>query len=118
MQSEPSRLDRVESLVESNARAIQAMAETVSQFGQELTEFKQTVERDHEQVNAELQSLSRDVSRLVDIVAAAAQERHELREATLGIANLLASLDSDRPTILRKLNTIENKVDRLLESQS
>lgn len=44
----------------------------------------------------------------------AAEERAELRVATLGIANLLTSLDSDRPTILRKLNTIEDKVDRLL----
>jgi hypothetical protein len=32
-----------------------------------------------------------------------------------GVINLLASLDEDRPTILRKLNGIENKVDRLLE---
>jgi hypothetical protein len=32
-----------------------------------------------------------------------------------GVINLLASLDEDRPTVLRKLNSIENKVDRLLE---
>ncbi|CBN59174.1 MULTISPECIES: hypothetical protein [Kamptonema] len=31
------------------------------------------------------------------------------------IANLLASLDEDRPTILRKLTTIENKLDRILD---
>jgi hypothetical protein len=31
-----------------------------------------------------------------------------------GIINLLESLDEDRPTVLRKLNSIENKVDRLL----
>ena len=32
-----------------------------------------------------------------------------------GVVNLLSSLDEDRPTVLRKLNAIENKVDRLLE---
>jgi hypothetical protein len=30
-------------------------------------------------------------------------------------SNNKRALDSDRPTILRKLNSIENKVDRLLE---
>lgn len=58
---------------------------------------------------------------MAEISLEAADERRELREATLrldrvveGIANLLSSLDEDRPTILRKLNSIENKVDRLL----
>lgn len=83
--SQPDRLDRIEALVESNARSIQALGDRIA----ELT-----------QVQAE-----------------AADERHELRQATLGIANLLASLDEDRPTVLRKLNEIERKVDRLLEER-
>lgn len=69
-----------------------------------------------------LQALSDDVAEMrlgIDVsIRNAAEERAELRAATLGIANLLASLDSDRPTILRKLNTIENKVDRLLEQDN
>ena len=32
-----------------------------------------------------------------------------------GIANLVSSLDEDRPMILRKLTAIENKVDSLVE---
>ena len=32
-----------------------------------------------------------------------------------GVVNMLSSLDEDRPTVLRKLNAIERKVDRLLE---
>jgi len=57
-------------------------------------------------------------------IEAAAEERAELRQAILrltdlqeGIANLLNRLDEDRPTILRKLTTIETKVDQLLERQ-
>jgi chromosome segregation ATPase len=104
VQSEPSRLDRIEAALD---RFILA------------TERERIASNErHDQLSAELQALSRDVSRLVDTIAEAARERHELREATLGIANLLASLDSDRPTILRKLNAIENKVDRLLDNES
>ena len=81
------RLTRLEQLTESNSKAIQALTDdTVS--------FRLTVESDHENSRA---------------------EREDLRQATLGIANLLSSLDSDRPTISRKLNIIDNKVDRLLE---
>lgn len=34
-----------------------------------------------------------------------------------GIANLVSSLDEDRPTVLRKLTTIENKIDQIIESR-
>jgi chromosome segregation ATPase len=81
------RLTRIEQLQESAARSIQAL-------GDDIAELRLTVREGFEQ---------------------SSEERAQLRQATLGIANLLASLDSDRPTILRKLNAIENKVDRLLE---
>ena len=84
------RLTSIEQLTESNSRAIQALTD-------DLATFRLTVEQNIENARA---------------------EREELRRATIGIANLLASLDSDRPTILRKLNTIENKVDRLLKREN
>jgi len=84
------RLMRIEQLTESNSRAIQSLSD-------DLTTFRLTTEQNIE--NARV-------------------EREELRRATIGIANLLASLDEDRPTILRKLNTIENKVDRLLKPEN
>lgn len=92
--NQPDRLNRIELLIEGNARAIQALTN-------DLVEFRLIVAEDHEQARQEREQ--------------ARQEREELRQATIGIANLLSSLDEDRPTILRKLNTIENKVDRLLE---
>lgn len=80
------RLDRIEALVESNARAIQAMGSQVAE---------------------------------------AAEERQQLREAILritvlteGIANLVTSLDEERPTILGRLSRIENKVDQLLQRKN
>ena len=57
-------------------------------------------------------------------IEAAASERTEMRGAILkstdlqeGVINLLSRLDEERPTILRKLNTIENKIDQLLQSE-
>ncbi|WP_341527060.1 hypothetical protein [Nostoc sp. UHCC 0302] len=68
---------------------------------------------------------------MLDEMAEARQERQELREGMIqlqnvverltnvqeGIANKLASLDGDRPTILRKLSTIENKVAHILQRE-
>ncbi len=77
-------------IVESNSRAIQALTDRIAE-------------------------VTHDVEGLIEVGHLAQEERAELRRATLGIANLLSSLDSDRPTILRKLNSIENKIDQLLE---
>jgi chromosome segregation ATPase len=83
------RLTRTEQLLDSAARSIQAL-------GDDIAELRLTVREGFEQ---------------------SSEERAQLRQATLGIANLLSSLDEDRPTILRKLNAIENKVDRILEKE-
>jgi isochorismate synthase EntC len=39
----------------------------------------------------------------------------ELRRISQGLVNMLDSIDSDRPTILRKLNAIENKTDAIID---
>lgn len=79
----------------------------------EFHELQQLVESNARSI----QALGDRLSELAHIQEEASEERAELRRATIGIANLLASLDEDRPTILRKLNTIENKIDRLLENE-
>ncbi len=113
--------EELRQLIEGNARAIQV-------FGNEIAEFKKVVATDHEQAQAERQqaqaerqALSRDVAQLV---ATQEQNSRELNQAMIrladtqeGIARLLANLDEDRPTILQKLNTIESKVDSLLQHQ-
>ena len=59
---------QLQQIVESNARAIQALTD-------DLAEFRLIVAQSHQQ---------------------ASEERAELRQATIGIANLLSSLDSSR----------------------
>lgn len=88
----------------------------------EFHELQQIVESNSRAIQAILEAQETERLRNEEYRREAAEERRELREATLrlggvaeGIANLLSSLDSDRPTILSKLNKIENKVDRLLE---
>ena len=77
-------------LVESNARSIQALTDAVISLTDESRQAQQRAE----------------------------EERSELRQAMMGIANLVVSLDEDRPTVLRKLNSIEVKVDRLLDQEN
>lgn len=99
--SPPDRLDRIESLLEHT--------------GQRLEENRQLAESNARSIQAlgdGIASMRLDHAAYAE---RAEEERAELRRATIGISNLLASLDSDRPTILRKLNTIENKVDQLLQ---
>ncbi|MCY7286625.1 MAG: hypothetical protein LH679_25045 [Cyanobacteria bacterium CAN_BIN43] len=77
-------------LIESNARAIQAMLDSRAE---ERLEFQSGMDQ------------------LRDVVVRLAN----LQE---GVTRMLVSLDEERPTILRKLNAIENKLDRFLESRA
>jgi hypothetical protein len=102
------RLDRIERLLESvtqktdsNARTIQAMLEQ-----QATDRLKREEEKaQHEQRMARLEDT---VIRLDDTVARLTR----IEEAQ---NRMLASMDSDRPTVLRRLMSIENKVDTLIE---
>ena len=88
------RLDRIEAIVASNSRAIQAMME------QRATDRLEHEER--------IRRLEDTAIRLDDTVARLTR----IEEAQ---NRMLASMDEDRPTVLRKLTAIENKVDTLLE---
>ncbi len=84
-------------LVESNARAIQAMLDSRVE---ERLEFQLGMDQ-----------LRSGMDQLRDVVVRLAN----LQE---GMTRMLVSLDEERPTILRKLNAIENKLDRFLESRA
>jgi vacuolar-type H+-ATPase subunit E/Vma4 len=92
--SSGDRLDRIEAIVESNSRAIQAMMEQ-----------RATDRLEHEERMARLEDT---VIRLDDTVARLTR----IEEAQ---NRMLASMDEDRPTVLRKLTAIENKVDTLID---
>jgi predicted nucleic acid-binding Zn-ribbon protein len=85
---------KLEQLVESNARAIQAMLDSRAE---ERLEFQAGMDR----MQAGMDQLREVVVRLTTM-----QE---------GMTRMLVALDEERPTILRKLNSIENKLDQVLE---
>ena len=88
------RLSRIEAIVESNSRTIQAILE------QRATDRLLHEER-MEVANAEIAELKEISSRLTEV--------------QLGMARMLGNIDETNPTILRRLMAIENKVDRILE---
>ena len=89
--------EELKKLVESNARTAQAILDSMVEARQEREELR-------DEFREGMNKLQNAIIRLVDI-----QE---------GMSNLLASLDEDRPTILRRLMSIENKVDQILEKDN
>ncbi len=105
-------------------RFASTVATSIAASNERMTRIEQLTESNTqgmEELKAVSQALSSDVAQLV---ATQEQNSRELNQAMIrladtqeGIARLLSSLDEDRPTILRKLNVIENKVDLLLHQQ-
>ena len=89
--------EEVRTIVRSNDRTIQAMLD------QTATE---RLRRDEERVEHQ--------SRIQLLEA----NNQILDRTQQGVAALLGSIDEDRPTILRKLNTIEQKTDSILDRLS
>ena len=90
-------------LVQSNALAIQAIGQRVDSNAraiQAMVEQRATDRVEHQERIRFLEETQR-----------------ELVQTQQGIANLVTALDVDRPTVLRKLTTIENKIDRILDNQ-
>lgn len=125
-------LDRLASTVAmsigtSNERMTR-IEESHSRSEERMTRFEQGLERleqGQEQLSSEVQALARDMAQMVatrqeDIgrVQRVEEALVKLTDLSEGIAILLAKSDENHPTVLAKLNRIENKVDRLLESQS
>jgi hypothetical protein len=80
-------------MIESNSRAIQAMLDQAA-----TDRLKRDEERIEHQKRIELLEANNQI----------------LANTQQGIAALLGSIDEDRPTILRKLNALEQKTDSIL----
>ena len=87
----------LQQIVESNARTIQAMLEAQATDRLRHEEFRETT--------------SSAIVRIEEAI-------ERLTLVSEGIANLVVSLDDDRPTILARLSRMENKLDRLLEQNN
>ncbi len=80
--------------------------ENLEQIVMSLARSAQAITDDHEE---RIRFAEQRIQNLEDI----AERLTRIEEAQ---NRMLASFDEDRPTVLRKLNSIENKIDRLLEN--
>jgi hypothetical protein len=95
--------EELKQLVASNARTIQAMLE------------QQATDRlNHSLRMEELQRVFVNQDRRMDELQNVMLRMSEVQN---GLARILGALDEDRPIILRRLMSIENKLDRLIEGQ-
>jgi type II secretory pathway component PulJ len=119
-------LDRFASTV---AMSITASNERMTRIDERLDRMVIEAERSKresderfEELTAVTQAIGRDMAQLITTHQQSSQALNEamirLADTQQGIARLLANLDEDRPTILRKLNTIEGKVDNLLQREN
>ncbi len=124
--TQPDRLDRIESLLDRMAieseRSKRESDERMARIEERLERFIGAADERMEDLTAVTQAIGRDVSQLVTTQQQSSQALNEamirLADTQEGVVRLLGSLDEDRPTILRKLNTIEGKVDSLLQQQN
>jgi hypothetical protein len=124
--AQPDRLDRIESLLDRMAieseRSKRESDERMARIEDRLERFIGAADERMEDLTAVTQAIGRDVSQLVTTQQQSSQALNEamirLADTQEGVVRLLGSLDEDRPTILRKLNTIEGKVDSLLQQQN
>lgn len=89
--------EELQQIVESNSRAIQAMLDNQAEDRLEREELRAAILRLEQTAVRHDQLLVR------------------LSELNEGVVSMLARQDETQPTILAKLNSIERKVDRLLE---
>ena len=121
------QLDRMQSLLEETIKITQANSRGLAETRQAIAETRSAIEKVNQTAETALkiaESNGRTMQAMLE-QRATEQLKHEERMRSQaefnksvariqeGLGKMLDSLDSDRPTILRKLTTIENKLDSL-----
>ena len=102
------RLDRLEAILETT---IQGLAETRTA----LAETRQIVESNSRTLQGMLEQRATDRLEHQERMRSLESILNRVTNVQEGMARMVTSVDENQPTILRKLNAIESKVDQLLE---
>jgi hypothetical protein len=109
------RLDRIEKLFEQNEIRLGRMILQQESDNRRILAIERTIQ-------AMLEQRATDKLEHEERMRVAEERIARIEDVAVKLANieeaqnrLLVSLDEDRPTILRRLMTIENKVDSLIE---
>ena len=107
-QNNRDRLDRIEAIVE-------ATSANIDRLSQELQETKQIANSNSRAIQAMLEQQATEQLKHEEAMAQMRDIMKRVVETQSGLTRILINHDEDRPTILRRLMNIENKVDRILE---
>ena len=119
-QANSQAIAKTTKLAESNSRDIaetrQAIAETrqaIAETRQAIAETNKLAESNGRTIQGMLSQRATDRLKHEEQLEQQRQLNSKLILYIEGLGNMLVKLDEEKPTILRKLNTIENKVDKL-----
>ena len=117
-------LEETKAIVNSNSRAIeatsaavQATSDNLDKLSIELQETKAIANSNSRAIQAMIEQQSTDQVKHEEAMAEMRDILKRVTETQSGLTRILAHHDEDRPTILRRLMAIENKVDRILERE-
>ena len=118
------RLDRLEALLEVTIQGLAETRKLTESNSRAIAETKKITESNSRTIQAMLEQRATDrleheerMRRLEETIREQQAMNRRLISIQDGLGGMLAGLDEDRPTILRKLNTIENKIDRIIEEK-
>ena len=120
MTNSSDRLDRIETILEritlkqeAAERETKAIRSLVESNSLAIEETRKLTESNSRAILAMIDQRTTDRLRIERLE----QLTESVAKVQQGMSRMLASIDDDRPTILRKLNTIENKIDQLIEDK-
>ena len=108
-------LEETKAIVNSNSRAIQAMMEQQATDQLKHQETMAIVESNSRAIQAMMEQQATDRLKHQEAMTEMRELMAKMAETQSGLTKILINHDEDRPTILRRLMAIENKVDRILE---
>ncbi len=112
MQSERQEFQNNQREIQATQREMQATQREMQVTLRETQNLAQSIARGVQAMQDK--ALSDELKREEERALHEAQMA-ELRSISRGLVNMLSSIDEDRPTILRKLNTIESKTDTIID---
>ena len=112
-QANSQAIAKTTKLAESNSRDIAETRQAIAETRQAIAETNKLAESNGRTIQGMLSQRATDRLKHEEQLEQQRQLNSKLILYIEGLGNMLVKLDEEKPTILRKLNTIENKVDKL-----
>ena len=107
------RLDRLEAILETTIQGLAETRKLTESNSRDLAATRKIVESNGKAIQAMLDQRASDQLKHEQQLEEQRKINQKLTNYIEGLANMFARFDEERPTILRKLTTIENKLDSL-----